>query len=86
MIERIYAAFKADEGNAFKAEYRYRVKVEGLFSSIKTWFGGSVRANGGNGAENEILLKCICHNVHVLLMAAKIYGLDITGIGRERAA
>jgi hypothetical protein len=86
VIERIYAAFKADEGKAFKADYRYRVKVENLFSSIKTRFGGSVRALDGNGPENEILLKCICHNVHMLLLAAKVYGLDLSAMGGEQAA
>jgi len=86
LIEEVYARFKADEGAAFKAEYRYRVKVENLFSSIKTRFGGSVRALEGNGPENEVLLKCICHNVHMLLLAAKVYGLDINAMIGTKAA
>ncbi|HEX3465695.1 MAG TPA: transposase [Candidatus Elarobacter sp.] len=86
LINEIYKAFKTDEGKEFKAEYRYRVKVENLFSSIKTRYGGSVRAQDGNGPENEILLKCICHNVHMLLLAAKVYGLDLSAMGGEEAA
>jgi hypothetical protein len=86
MIEAVYAAWKADEGKAFKAEYRYRVKVENLFSSVKGRFGGYVRLHGGNGPENEILLKAICHNVHILLMAAKIYGLDLSRFFESDAA
>jgi hypothetical protein len=86
LIEEIYHKFKTDEGKAFKEIYRYRVKVELLFSSIKTRFGGSVRALEGAGPENEILLKCICHNLHMLLLAAKVYGLDITSIGGPQAA
>ena len=86
LIEQIYSAFKTDEGKAFKEEYRYRVKVENLFSSIKTRFGGSVRATHDSGPENEVLLKLICHNVHMLLLAAKVYGLDPTFGGGSKAA
>ena len=77
IIERIYDAFKKDEGKAFKAESRYRVKVENLFSAIKTKYGGFVRSLDESGPENEVLLKCICHNVSMLLLADDVYNLGI---------
>jgi hypothetical protein len=87
LIEELYHAFKADEGKAFKAAgYAWRVKVENLISSVKIRYGGSVRSLEGAGPENEILLKCICHNVHMDLLAAKVYGLDLSTLGGERAA
>jgi hypothetical protein len=61
----------------FKEWYRYRVKVEAFYASVKERYGGYVRSLKGAGPQNEILLKFICHNVHMLLMAAECYGLDI---------
>lgn len=36
--------------------------------------------------EEKDLLKCICHNVRMLLLAAKVYGLGLSGMGGEQAA
>lgn len=60
-----------------KAGYRYRVKVENLFSAVKEKYGPYVRTIEGSGPENEIMLKFLCMNIHVLMLAAEIYGLDV---------
>ena len=64
------------EPERFKEYYRMRVKVEGLFSAVKGRFGGYVRSLDDAAPENEILWKFICHNIHMLLMAARVYDMD----------
>ncbi len=86
LLRALHKQFQADEGAAFKAYYRYRVKVENLFSAIKEKYGGSVRSTEGAGAENEILLKLLCQNVHQLLLAVECYGLDISAISNAGRA
>lgn len=75
------------EPERFKQDYRMRVKVEGLFSAVKGRFGSYVRSLDEAAPENEILWKFICHNVHVLLMAARVYKMDheLLRIGSDAA-
>lgn len=86
IIREMFHLFSA-EPERFKDEYRMRVKVEGLFSAVKGRFGGYVRSLDEAAPENEILWKFICHNIHVLLMAARVYGMDheILRIGEDAA-
>ncbi len=69
------------EPEKFKAfGYRYRVKVECLFSAVKERYNAFVRTEKGAGPANEIALKFLAHNIHVLMLAAGCYGLDVYGI------
>ena len=53
----------------WKHHYHNRSNVETAFSMIKGKFGDSVRAKSETGQVNEILLKCLCHNICVLARA-----------------
>ena len=68
MWKRLYAYFTLNE-DAFNAHYHRRSNVETTFSMIKGKFGDSVRAKSETGQVNEILLKCLCHNICVLIHA-----------------
>ena len=61
--------------DAFNAHYHRRSNVETAFSMIKGKFGDSVRAKSETGQVNEILLKCLCHNICVLIQA--MHGLSL---------
>lgn len=75
------------EPEKFKIEgYRYRVKVECLFAAVKERFGAYVRTFTGWGPQNEIAMKFACYNIHLLLLAAKIYGLSLDSLTQEKAA
>ena len=68
MWKRLYAYFTLNE-DAWKGHYHKRSNVETAFSMIKGKFGDSVRAKSETGQVNEILLKCLCHNIYVLIHA-----------------
>ena len=67
--------FHRDE---FLAHYHQRSNVEGVFSAIKRKFGTHVRAKSLDAMVNEALLKCLCHNLSVLVRAIHELGLDPT--------
>ena len=75
MWKRLYAYFTLNE-DAWKSHYHKRSNVETAFSMVKGKFGDSVRAKSETGQVNEILLKCLCHNICVLIHA--MHGLGIT--------
>ena len=68
MWKRLYAYFTLNE-DMWKHHYHKRSNVETAFSMIKGKFGDSVRAKSETGQVNEILLKCLCHNICVLARA-----------------
>ena len=74
MWKRLYAYFTLNE-DAFNAHYHRRSNVETAFSMIKGKFGDSVRAKSETGQVNEILLKCLCHNICVLIHAMHELGV-----------
>jgi len=78
LITRLHTMCKMDPEAFKQAGYRYRVKIENLFSAVKEKYGPNVRTIEGSGPANEIMLKFLCMNIHVLMLAAKIYGLDVT--------
>ena len=75
MWKRLYAYFTLNE-DIWKSHYHRRSNVETAFSMIKGKFGDSVRAKSETGQVNEILLKCLCHNICVLIHA--IHELGVT--------
>ena len=59
-------AYSTPDEGASSAHYRRRAIVETVFSTIKGKFGDSVRARSESAQVNEILLKCLCHNLCVM--------------------
>ena len=72
--KRLYAYFTLNE-DTWKGHYHKRSNVETAFSMIKGKFGDSVRAKSETGQVNEILLKCLCHNICVLIHAMHELGV-----------
>ena len=77
MWKRLYAYFTLHE-DMWKSHYHKRSNVETAFSMIKGKFGDSVRAKSETGQVNEILLKCLCHNICVLIHAMHEFGVTPT--------
>ena len=59
----------------FLARYHQRSNVETTFSMIKGKFGDGIRSKSDVGQVNEVLLKVLCHNVCVLILAMYEFGL-----------
>lgn len=71
---RLWHLFSLEKGR-FLHHYHQRSNVETAFSSVKRLFGASVRAKLPTAQVNEVLLKCLCHNLAVLVHA--LHELDI---------
>jgi transposase len=71
---RLYHTFEA-RNDEFLACYHKRSNVESTFSMVKRKFGASVRAKAFAAQANEVLLKCLCHNLSVLVHAIHELGL-----------
>lgn len=65
---RLWHMFEA-RNDEFLAHYHRRSNVESAFSMVKRKFGSSVRAKLLPAQINEVLLKCLCHNLSVLVHA-----------------
>jgi transposase len=81
---RLYHTFEA-RNDEFLACYHKRSNVESTFSMVKRKFGASVRAKAFPAQVNEVLLKCLCHNLSVLVHAIHELGLDPTFWSRIEA-
>ena len=78
MWQRLHAYFILNQDD-FNAHYHRRSNVETTFSMVKGKFGDSVKSKSEAGQVNEILLKCLCHNICVLVHAmfdSKVSGLS----------
>ena len=71
-----------DEG-ASSAHYRRRAIVETAFSAIKGKLGDWVRARSESGRVNEILLRCLCHNLCVMARSKHQFGIAPSFTGRK---
>jgi transposase len=65
---RLWHMFEA-RNDEFLTHYHQRSNVESAFSMVKRKFGSSVRAKVLPAQINEVLLKCLCHNLSVLVHA-----------------
>jgi transposase len=72
--KKMYAAFTF-KNDDFMAAYHARSNVETVFSMVKRKFGGSLRSKLLVAQTNEILCKCIAHNLSVLVAAIYEIGL-----------
>ena len=50
---------------------------ESVFHMIKRKFGSYLRSRTETGQFNEILAKCLCHNLCVLIQEAFELGIDL---------
>jgi len=82
---RLYHMFEA-RNDEFLAHYHRRSNAESTFSMVKRKFGPSVRAKTPPAQINEVLLKCICHNLSVLVHAIHELGIEPSFWSRLEAA
>tara|TARA_Y100000310_G_scaffold316095_1_gene367443 strand:- start:66 stop:1202 length:1137 start_codon:yes stop_codon:yes gene_type:complete len=61
----------------FYHHYHKRSNCESTFNMIKCKFGSHLRSRSEIGQENEILVKCLCHNLCVLIQEAFELGIDL---------
>jgi transposase len=59
----------------FLARYHQRSNVESTFSMMKAKFGDGVRSKLDVAMKNEVLAKCLCHNICCVIQS--MYELDI---------
>lgn len=60
----------------FLGHYHRRSNVETVFSMVKRTLGASVRAKLPAAQVNEVLLKCLCHNLRVLVASIHELGIE----------
>ena len=73
--ERMWHYFSLNKED-FLAHYHKRSNVESTFSSVKRKFGGSVRSKLLDAQLNEVLLKCLCHNLSMLVHSIHELGIE----------
>lgn len=83
--QRLYHHF-AGHRREFLAAYHKRSNVESVFSAVKRKFGGSVRSKLPAAQFNEVLLKCLCFNLSMLVHAIHELGVEPTFWMPETAA
>ncbi|HWU87636.1 MAG TPA: transposase [Kofleriaceae bacterium] len=82
---RLWHMFEA-RNDEFLAHYHRRSNAESTFSMMKRKFGPSVRAKTPAAQASEVLLKCLCHNLSVLVHAIHELGIEPTFWSRMEAA
>lgn len=60
----------------FLRHYHRRSNVESAFSAIERKFGKSVRSKLQSAQQNEVILKCLCHNITCLVHAIHELRID----------
>lgn len=73
--ERMYHYFSLNR-ETFLAHYHRRSNVESTFSAMKRKFGAGVRSRVQAAQFNEVLLKCLCFNLSVLVHAIHEFGIE----------
>ena len=61
----------------FDEHYHKRSNVESTNSMIKRKFGNNLRTKRHTAQTNEILVKCLCHNICVLIQESFERGIDL---------
>lgn len=72
---RMFHAFSANR-EEFLAHYHRRSNVESVFSMLKRKFGSALRSKLAVAQTNEVLLKCLAHNLSVLVHEIHELALD----------
>jgi transposase len=73
--DRMFHHFAANRDD-YLAHYHARSNVETVFSSLKRKFGAAVRSELHAAQVNEVLLKCVCHNISRLVHAIHELNVD----------
>jgi len=73
--ERMFHLFSLHKDD-FLAHYHQRSNSESTFSAVKRKFGGSVRSKLTDAQLNEVLLKCLCFNLSMLVHSIHELGID----------
>ncbi len=69
--------FYTQNQEKFLEHYHKRSNVETAFSMIKRKFNNNIRTKRHTSQVNEILMKCLCHNLCVLVKESYGIGLEI---------
>ena len=77
MIWKTMYDFFHNNQEAFMEKYHLRSNVETSFSMIKRCYGNRLRTGKFTSQINEILMKCLCHNLSVLVQESFELGLEI---------
>ncbi len=64
------------------AHYHKRSRIESVFSAVKRKYGGAVRAKAPEAMVNEVLLKCLAHNLSCLVHAIHELGIEPKLLGQ----
>jgi len=72
----MFVYFKTQREEYMK-HYHLRSNAESVFSMIKTKFGGYLKTRKDQAQINEVLLKCLCHNICVLISEIFTLGIDV---------
>jgi transposase len=73
--ERLYHLFSLNRED-FLRHYHKRSNVESTFSAMKRKFGAGVRSKTEAAQYNEVLLKCLCHNLSMLVHSIHELGVE----------
>jgi transposase len=73
--ERMYHYFSLNK-ETWLAHYHRRSNVESTFSAMKRKFGAGVRSKTTAAQFNEVLLKCLCHNLSMLVHSIHELGVE----------
>ena len=76
MWHQMYRFFQKHH-DEFMKHYHQRSNVESVFSSIKRKFGSYLRTRNLIACSNEILCKCLVHNICVLIQEMFTLGIQI---------
>ncbi len=66
-----------DHREEFLQHYHLRSNAESTMQMLKSKFGPSVRSRIQTGQFNEILARCLCHNICVLIKSMYEFGIEI---------
>ena len=75
IIRRLYNKFQADQED-YWAHYHQRSLAESGMNMIKTRFSHRLRSRVPNAQYAETMLRCVCHNVAMLVQAVEELGVE----------
>ncbi|MFA5856672.1 MAG: transposase [Candidatus Pacearchaeota archaeon] len=73
---KMYKYFQEHQQDFLK-HYHRRSNIESVWSMIKARFGNNLRSKTEMAQENEILLKCLCHNICILIQEMFMRNLSV---------
>ena len=66
-----------DHREEFLQHYHLRSNAESTMQMLKSKFGTSVRSRTQAGQFNELLARCLCHNICVLIRSMYEFGIEV---------